>query len=156
MQSNARWPKEAGMTLMELLVVLTVLALIAALAGPQLLKYVSGAKASTAQTQIENLVSATELYYLDTGRYPDAEQGLTILVQPPERADEDWNGPYLSKAAGIIDPWGNPYYLRAPGRVAAFEIYTYGADGIEGGVDDARDIYSWEIGSQTAFRKSAS
>ena len=150
MRSEGRWQNEAGMTLMELLVVLTVLALIAALAGPQLLRYVSGAKASTAQTQIENLVSATELYYLDTGRYPDTEQGLSILVEPPVQASSDWNGPYLSKAAGIIDPWGNPYHLRTPGRVAPFEIYTYGADGVEGGLDDARDIYSWEIGAQTA------
>lgn len=148
MRTEKQWHSEAGMTLMELLVVLTVLALITAIAAPQLLRYVSGAKSGTAETQIENLVSATELFFLDTGRYPTQSEGLRILVERPS-ADQTWNGPYLNKAGGIIDPWGNPYQLRIPGRVADFDISSLGADGAEGGDGEARDLHSWELGTSS-------
>lgn len=142
-QRQEKWPNDAGVTLMELLIVLTVLALLATIATPQLLRFLSGAKSRTAATQIENLVSATELYFLDTGQYPSEAEGLKILVERPSGA-QTWNGPYLSKSGGVIDPWGNPYKLRIPGRVADFEIFTFGADGVEGGESEAKDLYSWE------------
>ena len=131
---------------MELLIVLTILALLATVATPQLLRFLSGAKSGTASTQIENLVSATELFFLDSGRYPTEAEGLNILVERPS-GDTIWNGPYLNKAGGVIDPWGNPYRLRIPGRATPFEVYSLGSDGTEGGEGEARDLYSWELGS---------
>ncbi|MEL7111242.1 MAG: type II secretion system major pseudopilin GspG, partial [Pseudomonadota bacterium] len=120
-----QWNSQAGMTLVELLVVLVVISLIAAIAAPRLLRYVGGAKSSTAETQIENLVSAVELFFLETGRYPTEEEGLSILVSPPS-SGAAWNGPYLRKANGITDPWGEPYKYRVPGRFVEFEVYSYG------------------------------
>ena len=134
---------ESGMTLMELLVVVAVIALITAIAAPRLLQYVSGAKSTTAEAQIGGLVSAVELFFLDTGRYPTENEGLSILVERPV-SNQEWNGPYLNKAGGIIDPWGAPYRYRIPGRSTDFEIYTLGSDAREGGEGDARDINSWD------------
>jgi general secretion pathway protein G len=133
---------DAGFTLIELLVVLVILGLLAAIAGPQVLKYVSSAKSDTAKMQIERLSGILDLYRLETGRYPTQEQGLKALVEAPA-GQPAWNGPYLKQADALVDPWGKPYVYRAPGRKGDFDLYTLGADGREGGDGENRDVVNW-------------
>ncbi|MEM7620868.1 MAG: type II secretion system major pseudopilin GspG [Pseudomonadota bacterium] len=141
LQKNKTFLK-AGFTLLELLIVLSILALFAALAGPQLIKYLSKAKAETAQVQVNNLISAVELYYLDTGRYPSKEGGLAALLKDPGNVPR-WNGPYLKKQDGLTDPWDHSYQYRHPGQHGDFDIYSFGRDNAEGGEGEDKDITSW-------------
>jgi len=131
-----------GFTLIELLVVLLILGLLAGLVGPQVLRYVGGAKSDTAQLQIEELGGALDLYRLEVGRYPKTQEGLQALVEPPAGVD-GWNGPYLKKKRVPVDPWGNEYHYRSPGEEAAYDLYSLGADNLDGGEDEDRDIVSW-------------
>jgi len=133
---------EAGFTLVEMLVVLGIIALIAALVGPQLIKYLGKAKSETAAVQVGNLTSALEVYYLDNGHYPTTQEGLGALLHAPQDAKR-WNGPYLRKAEGLVDPWGRPYLYKAPGAHGDFDVLSYGRDGLAGGTGDDRDVVSW-------------
>jgi general secretion pathway protein G len=123
---------EAGFTLIEMLVVITIIGLIVGLVGPRVLNYLSESKTKTAKIQIEGLSAALDLYYLDNGRYPATNEGLTALVQHPQSAP-GWNGPYLKTASVPADPWGHPYLYSAPGNHAPYEIDSYGSAGPEGG-----------------------
>jgi general secretion pathway protein G len=131
----------AGFTLIEMLVVLVIIGLIMGLVGPQVLNYLSNARAKAAKLQIEAFGSALDLYYLDVGRYPPANDGLTALVRRPS-GTEVWNGPYLKGGAVPPDPWGHAYIYRAPAERAPYEIISTGADGHEGGTGAAADIRS--------------
>lgn len=131
-----------GFTLIELLVVLVILGLLAGLVGPQVLKYVGGAKSDTARLQIEELGGGLDLYHLEVGRYPTTEEGLEALVEAPPGIDR-WNGPYLKKKKVPEDPWGRAYVYRSPGQHGPYDLYSLGADGSEGGEGDNRDIVSW-------------
>lgn len=131
-----------GFTLLELLVVLGIVVMLAGLVGPRVLAYFSEAKSQTAQVQISNISSALELYYLDAGAYPSQDVGLQGLIEKPADA-ERWNGPYLKKAAGLLDPWGKPYRYRFPGEHGEFDIYSLGLDGAEGGDGENADVTSW-------------
>ena len=133
---------QAGFTLVEMLVVLGIIALIAALVGPQLIKYLGKAKTETASVQVGNLTSALEIYYLDNGRYPTTQEGLNALLRAPQGA-QHWNGPYLRKAEGIVDPWGRPYLYQSPGSHHEFDVSSLGRDGQVGGTGDDRDVQSW-------------
>lgn len=133
---------EMGFTLVEMLVVLGIIALIAALVGPQLIKYLGKAKSETAAVQVGNLTSALEVFYLDNGRYPSTQEGLGALLHAPQDAKK-WNGPYLRKAEGTVDPWGRPYLYLAPGAHGEFDVLSYGRDGQAGGSGDDRDVVSW-------------
>ena len=130
---------EAGFTLVELLVVLTIISLILGLVGPRVLNYLGESRVKTAKLQIESLGSALDLYYLDAGRYPNTSEGLNALVQKPTGA-QVWNGPYLKGGKVPMDPWGNPYQYRSPGERAPYEIVSLGADGREGGTGTAADV----------------
>jgi len=132
----------AGFTLIELLVVLTILGLLAGLVGPQVLRYLSGAKSDTARLQIAELSSGLDLFQLETGRYPTTEEGLEALVQLPAGLD-GWNGPYLKKRQVPPDPWGNDYRYRSPGEHGYYDLYTFGHDNTEGGDGENTDIVSW-------------
>lgn len=133
-------PRDAGFTLMELLVVLVIIGLLAAFVGPVLYERISPAKRASAQSQIGSFVTALDVYLVDMGRYPTTEQGLAALRSDP--GGGTWRGPYLRKDVPL-DPWDNPYVYRAPGRSGGFEIVSYGADGLEGGSGDAADVESW-------------
>lgn len=132
----------AGFTLLELLVVLAILGLLAAIVGPQVMKYLDSSKTQTARVQAKNIVAALNLFKLDAARYPTAEEGLAALVKPPANAP-DWNGPYLPEQSAIVDPWGRPYLLRVPGEHGEVDVYTLGSDGQVGGSGEARDVGSW-------------
>ena len=135
----------AGFTLIELLVVLLILGMIAGLAGPQVMNYLGESKSRTAKLQIEELSNSLDLFKLDTGRYPDSQEGLQALVQAPSSLGADrWRGPYLKKKSVPKDPWGNDYRYVAPGTHGAFDIVSLGSDGKEGGQGEAKDVASWE------------
>ena len=133
----------AGFTLVEMLVVLTIIALILGLVGPRVLNYLGESRTKTAKLQIESFGSALDLFYLDTGRYPTTSEGLNALVQRPN-GTEVWNGPYVKGGKVPADPWGNAYQYRSPVEKAAYEIVSYGADGHEGGTGTAADISNVE------------
>ncbi len=136
--SRARWEKaegrsgQEGFTLIEILVVITIIGLIMGLVGPRVLNYLGQSKAKTADIQISSLASALDLYYLDNGRYPTTNEGLTALVKRPAGAS-NWNGPYLKGSAVPLDPWGNSYVYRQPGQHGAYDLSSNGPTGREGG-----------------------
>jgi general secretion pathway protein G len=132
--------REGGFTLVEILVVITIIGLIMALVGPRVLNYLSESKAKAAKIQIESFASALDLYYLDLGRYPTTNEGLGALTQGNNAPG--WNGPYLRGGVVPNDPWGHSYVYRAPGQRAPYEIVSLGSDGQEGGSGTAADIAS--------------
>jgi general secretion pathway protein G len=134
-------PGEKGFTLVEIIVVITIIALIMTLVGPRVLNYLSESKVKAAKIQIESLASALDLYFLDTGQFPSNAEGLNALVQRPG-SSAGWNGPYLRGTAVPNDPWGRPYVYRAPGSQSSYDIISYGSDGQEGGSGVAADIIS--------------
>ena len=142
MEEDVRRPRRKGFTLTELLVVLVIIGLLAALVGPVLYQRINPAKQSVAHAQIENFMSALDSYFLDIGKFPTQHQGLTAL-RVRQEGESKWNGPYLKKDIPT-DPWGNPFVYRTPGRNGGYEIISYGADGKEGGEGDNVDINSWE------------
>jgi len=133
---------ERGFTLVEILVVITIIGLIMAIVGPRVLNYLSESKVKAARIQIESFSSTLDLFYLDTGRYPSTAEGLAALTQRPAGSNS-WNGPYLKGSIVPTDPWGHPYVYRSPGEHGAYDILSYGADGQEGGTGVAADIASW-------------
>jgi general secretion pathway protein G len=131
---------EAGFTLVEMLVVITIIGMIMALVGPRVLNYLSESKAKAAKIQIESFSSALDLYYLDLGRYPTSNEGLAALTRNTNQAG--WNGPYLRGGVVPNDPWGHIYVYRSPGASAPYDIISLGSDGQEGGSGTAADIVS--------------
>ena len=134
--------RQAGMTLMELLVVITILSLLTVTAGTVALNYLGRAKSETSSLRIDQVSSGLELFYLDVGRYPTEEEGLVALVEGPAGLD-DWRGPYLKKREVLEDAWGAPFLYANPGRHGEVDIYSLGADQAEGGDDDDKDVTSW-------------
>jgi len=140
-RSRSRKDGERGFTLVEILVVITIIALIMSLVGPRVLNYLTESKVKAARIQMQSFSSALDLLYLDTGRYPSSAEGLNVLVKPAS-AMAGWNGPYLKGGNVPNDPWGKPYLYRSPTERAKYEIMSYGADGQEGGTGTAADITS--------------
>ena len=131
-----------GFTLVELLVVLVILGLIAAIATPQVIKYLGRANTDAARIQIDRLAGVLDLYRLELGDYPSEDTGLEALVERPPGA-ERWNGPYIKKAESLKDPWGKPYLYRYPGEHGDYDLYSLGKDGREGGEGENQDLTSW-------------
>jgi general secretion pathway protein G len=129
----------AGFTLLELLVVLVILGLLAAVATPQVLNYLDRARTQAADIQINTLGSTLDLFRLDVGRYPTEQEGLSSLVQVPPGLG-NWHGPYVKKEEMLVDPWGNPYRYRRPGEHGDYDLYSLGADNAVGGEDEDQDI----------------
>jgi general secretion pathway protein G len=130
---------EAGFTLVEMLVVITIIGLIMGLIGPRVLNYLSESKVKAARIQLQSFSSALDLFYLDAGRFPSTAEGLTALVQRAPGVAA-WNGPYLKGGSVPNDPWNHPYVYRSPGERGPYDIVSYGSDGQEGGSGQAADI----------------
>ena len=133
---------ERGFTLVEMLVVITIIGLIMGLVGPRVLNYLAESKVKAARIQVESFASSLDLFHLDNGRYPTTSEGLAALAQRPGNA-ETWNGPYLRTGIVPNDPWGHPYIYRSPGEHGEYDIVSYGSDGQQGGSGTAADIESW-------------
>jgi general secretion pathway protein G len=132
-----------GYTLVELLVVLAILGLLIAIAAPRLIHHLSAARVQTAHIQIQQLGSILDIYKLDTGHYPSQQEGLQALVVAPAGAT-NWNGPYLKTKDSLTDPWGNPYQYKYPGSHGEYDLYSFGADGRDGGDGENSDIANWQ------------
>ena len=134
---------DEGFTLLELLVVLAILGLLAAIVAPQVLRYLGSSRTQTAKVQVENIAAALDHFDLDAGRYPTTDEGLDALIRAPPGMTS-WNGPYLQRASALTDPWRRKYLYRIPGQHGGdFDVWTYGSDGVEGGSGEARDVGNW-------------
>jgi general secretion pathway protein G len=141
--SQKRRKSQAGLTLIEMLVVVTIIALFAAIVGPSMFKQGDKARVTAARAQQNAFMTALGAYKLETGMFPTTEQGLQALRERPGNLPQ-WNGPYLPKDVPS-DPWGHPYVYRFPGEHGDEpDIVSYGADGQPGGTDINEDIVSWK------------
>jgi len=132
-----------GFTLIELMVVMIILGLLAALVVPRMIGHIGEARTKAAYAQIELFGTALDSFYLDVGRYPTTAEGLEALITQVSDAD-GWNGPYLKKHEIPSDPWNKPYHYESPGKHGDYDLYSYGADDAEGGEGDNQDIVSWK------------
>ena len=140
---RARRRLAAGFTLIELMVVLVIIGVLAALIVPNVLDRTGDARVVAAKTDINNLMGALKLYKLDNQRFPSAEQGLQSLIEKPTvgAVPTNWRR-YLDKLPN--DPWGKPYQYANPGVKGEIDIFTFGADGVAGGEGNDADIGSWQ------------
>lgn len=130
-----------GFTLVELLVVMVIIGLLAALVGPRLFPKLGKGKQAAAKAQIELLGQALDQFRLDIGRYPTTQEGLNALISNP--GIDRWDGPYLKKDVPK-DPWDRPYHYQSPGEHGEYDLFSYGRDGSPGGDGEDKDVTSWE------------
>ncbi len=145
LSSSLRQPtkRQKGFTLIELMVVLVIIGVLAALIVPNVLDRADDARVSAARTDVNNLMQALKLYKLDNQRYPSNDQGLNALVVRPSSGPGTINWkPYLDKLPN--DPWGNPYQYISPGVKGEVDVMSLGADGQVGGDGKNADIGSWQ------------
>ena len=139
----ARHRLAAGFTLIELMVVLVIIGVLAALIVPNVLDRADDARSTAARTDVTNVMQALKLYRLDNQRYPTSEQGLQALINKPTTAPLPLNWrPYLEKLPN--DPWGRPYQYLNPGVKGEIDVMSFGADGQSGGEGKDADIGSWQ------------
>ena len=137
--------RQQGFTLIEIMVVVVILGILAALVVPQVMSRPDQAKVTVAQGDIKAIAAALDMYRLDNHVYPSTQQGLEALVKKPSGmpAAKNWNKDgYLKRLP--VDAWGNPYQYLAPGTKGPFDLYSFGADGKEGGTDNDADIGNWD------------
>lgn len=137
--------RRSGFTLVEILVVVVIIGMLAALVAPKVVGRGEEAKRTASQVQIRELEQALDMYKLDSGMYPSTEQGLEALVTKPTTSPEPrrWKeGGYIRKLP--IDPWGKEFIYRQPGDHGDFDLFSCGADGEEGGEGDGKDIANWD------------
>jgi general secretion pathway protein G len=142
-QTSLRHAAQAGFTLIELMVVIVIIGVLAALIVPNVLERAEDAKMTAARTDVNNLMQALKLYRLDNNRYPTTDQGLQALVTKPatDPVPTNWK-PYLDKLPS--DPWGHPYQYLNPGVKGEVDVMSFGADGQPGGEGKNADIGSWQ------------
>ena len=136
---------EGGFTLIEIMVVVVILGILAAMVAPKILSRPDQAKGTVARSDIETISQALELFRLDNGFYPTLDQGLEALVRRPSSPPDakNWNPEgYLKKIP--VDPWGNPYIYLQPGKHGKFDLYSLGANGREGGEGQDAEIGNWD------------
>jgi len=131
-----------GFTLIEIMIVMIIIGLLAALVAPKFFGRLSTAKLSSAKAQIELFGTALDAFRLDTGRYPTTEEGLKALREKPSGV-ESWSGPYLPKEIPL-DPWKRSYIYKSPGEHGEYDLLAYGLDGVEGGEGENQDVVSWK------------
>jgi general secretion pathway protein G len=136
--------RSRGFTLIEILVVVVILGILAAIVVPRVMERPGEARVTRARQDIQGVVTALSLYKLDNFAYPSTEQGLDALINKPSGQPDapNWKGPYLERVAK--DPWGHPYQFLQPGQHGSIDVYSYGADGKPGGEGEAADIGNWE------------
>ena len=145
---NKKLRNNRGFTLIEIMVVIVILALLAALVAPKLIGRTDDAKIADAKVQIRNIETGLKLYKLDSGVYPTTEQALQALVEKPTvgQIPNNWRtGGYLESKTIPKDPWKNDYYYLSPGEHGDFDLCSYGADGVKGGEGNNADICSWDM-----------
>jgi general secretion pathway protein G len=140
-----RLKSQQGFSFIEIMVVLIIIGVMAAAVGGKFLGKADEARVKQAYSDFSTIEGQLKLYRLDNYRYPTTEQGLQALSEKPstDPVPRQWqSGGYLD--ALPVDPWGNPYLYNVPGEKGDYDIYSYGADGVAGGIDQDKDIYSWE------------
>lgn len=136
--------KIRGFTLIEIMVVVVIIGLLAALIVPSVVGKVSQASVTKAKSDIQAIGAALELYKLDMFSYPTGTGGLQALVTAPSgETAANWKGPYLKKVGK--DPWGRDYLYQSPGSHGEYDVYSYGADGQQGGEKENADIGNWDL-----------
>lgn len=143
---HARNIRQRGFTLIEIMVVVVIMGILAALVVPKLMGRADDARIQAARQDIANIMQSLKLYKLDNGRYPTTEQGLQALVAKPTSGPEPkgWKaGGYLDKMPA--DPWKNPYQYLSPGLKGEVDVFSFGADGQPGGAGNDADIGSWDL-----------
>jgi len=136
--------KRKGFTLVELLVVVLIISMLAAVLAPRMFKGLGKAKADIAKAKMTIIEDSLARFQYDCGRLPDeADGGLDALIVAPPDLEEKWNGRYL-KPSQLLDPWGNPYIYIPEGQInpGSFDLISYGGDGQEGGENDNADIFN--------------
>ena len=140
--------KQAGFTLLELLVVLLIIGLLAGFVGPRYFSQISNSKIQMTKAQIDAFEKGLDQYRIDVGQYPTTDQGLKALYSMPSAGVANWHGPYIQKAVPL-DPWGNQYVYNSPGGANPdatkrdYDIISYGRDGAPGGSGEDADITSY-------------
>ena len=136
--------RQAGFTLIEIMVVVVILGILAAIVAPNVISRIDDAAITRAKQDIRGIESALKLYYMDNSRYPSTDQGLDALTtRPNDPSVRNWRGPYLDKLPK--DPWNNTYRYLYPGQNGEFDVFTYGADGQPGGEGINAEIGNWSV-----------
>lgn len=146
MQSIPPRRKSCGFTLIEIMIVMVIIAMLAALVGPRVMGALGSSKVKSTKIQIETLSATVEAFHLDVSRFPTQAEGLQVLVDNPEKTPiKNWRGPYLKKNKLPVDGWGNAFVYEIPSKnKMPFDIYSLGADGKPGGTGDDADIGNWD------------
>ena len=137
-----------GFTLIEIMVVITILGILAALIVPRVVGRTDDARIAAARQDIASLMQALKLYRLDNGRYPTTEQGLRAMIEKHgvDPVPNNWKqGGYLERSSLPQDPWGKEYQYLSPGLRGEIDVFSYGRDGQSGGEGPDADIGSWSI-----------
>ncbi|PJL58957.1 type II secretion system major pseudopilin GspG [Stenotrophomonas maltophilia] len=142
-QVRGRRARQQGFSLIEIMVVVVIIGILAALIVPRLMDRPDQARVVAARQDIAALMQALKLFRLDNGRYPSAEQGLQALVKPPQGSGSMPVPPYLDRLPN--DPWGHPYQYQSPGTHGDIDVFSLGADSKPGGVAGNADIGSWQL-----------
>ncbi len=147
-RASAKGAGSAGFTLLEVIIVVFILSILAAIVAPRLMGRTDDARIAEAKVQIKNLETALKLFKLDNGFYPDTQQGMDALVEKPSQGRTPAHyreGGYLEQKRIPADPWGVAYVYISPGLNGDFDLMSYGADGNEGGQGKDADIRNWDM-----------